>query len=135
MPQSHRPNVIEIGCQGQLALDGLGAMEVMPRGDKTGANADLHLVAYQDRHREQHPGFPLDPSNRRGDGERDAGEQQRPAQDGSEDAQEVVIIEGKVGHGQKNPPGGAGDVDLAARSIESMGLTVKPYLRTVGGND
>ena len=38
---------IDPESQGELRLDGLDAMAVMPRCDKTMANFDLHLVAYE----------------------------------------------------------------------------------------
>ena len=39
---------IDLDCQGELNLDGLDAMAVMPRCEKTSVNSDLHLVAYED---------------------------------------------------------------------------------------
>jgi hypothetical protein len=39
---------IDLECQGELKLEGLDAMAVMPRCEKTSVNSDLHLVAYED---------------------------------------------------------------------------------------
>jgi len=48
MKSSLQPKVIAPDGQGQLDLDGLDAMRVMLRCDKTSVNSDLHLVAYED---------------------------------------------------------------------------------------
>jgi len=39
---------IDLQGQGELALDGLDAMAVMPRCEMTQVNFDLHLVAFED---------------------------------------------------------------------------------------
>ena len=48
MSRLHESKVTEIGGQTQMNLDGLSAMGVIPRCEKTGTNVDLHLVAYDD---------------------------------------------------------------------------------------
>ena len=48
MATPKKTKVTEIGGQAHLDLDGLDAMELQPRCEKTGASADLHLVAYRD---------------------------------------------------------------------------------------
>ena len=48
MAKSRKPKLIECDGQAHLKLDGLEAMAWIPRCEKTGANIDLHLVAYKD---------------------------------------------------------------------------------------